>query len=230
MDSGPLSEPPLPMAAAANDDPYAVLRNRGFALYLIGRFIAALGAQMQTIAVSWELYERTQSSLALGLVGLLQMLPIILFFLPAGHVAENHDRKNIILSTVFVATLSSVCLTLVSALNANVLWIYVCLFVAGVARAFLWPASQAFLLQLVPRRLFSRAVTWNTGAFHFSSVLGPAAGGALIALTHRAAVVYAINPAAAIVLFLLLAPVRCPHGGVGEEEMALTNLLAGSRI
>jgi len=230
MDSGPLSEPPAPMGAAANDRPYAVLRNRGFKLYLIGRFIAALGAQMLTVAVSWELYERTRSALALGLVGLMQMLPIILFFLPAGHVAENHDRKKIILSMVFVAMLSSVGLTLVSALNANVLWIYFCLFVAGVARAFLWPASQAFLTQLVPRRLFPRAVTWNTGAFHFSSVIGPAAGGALIALTHRAAVVYAINAAATIVCFLLIAAVRSRRGAVVKEEMSLTNLLAGLRF
>jgi len=218
------------MGAAANDDPYAVLRNRGFALYLIGRFIAALGAQMLTVAVSWELYERTRSPLALGLVGLMQMLPIILFFLPAGHVAENHDRKNIILSMVCVATLSSVCLTLVSALNANVLWIYLCLFVAGVARAFLWPASQAFLLQLVPRRLFSRAVTWNTGAFHFSSVLGPAAGGAVIALTHRAAVVYAINAAATLICLSLIALVRNRQAVITKEEMSLTNLLAGLKF
>src|SRR5437879_999588 len=205
MDSGPLSEPPAPMGAAANDDPYAVLRNRGFALYLIGRFIAALGAQMQTVAVSWELYERTRSALALGLVGLMQMLPIILFFLPAGHVAENHDRKKIILSMVFVAMLSSVGLTLVSALNANVLWIYFCLFVAGVTRAFLWPASQAFLTQLVPRRLFSRAVTCDTGAFHFSSVIRPAAGRPLLALTTRTAGGYAVHAAATFGCLALLA-------------------------
>src|SRR5438309_7573873 len=230
MDSGSLSEPPLPMGAAANDDPYAVLRNRGFALYLIGRFVAALGAQMLTVAVSWELYERTRSPLALGLVGLLQMLPIILFFLPAGHVAENHDRKNIILSMVFVAMLSSVGLTLVSALNANVLWIYFCLFVAGVTRAFLWPASQAFLPQLVPRRIFSRAVTWNTGAFHLSSVLGPAAGGALIALTHKAAVVYVINAVATLVCLVLIALVRSRQAVIPRAEMSLASLLAGFKF
>src|SRR5205814_6652921 len=88
------------------------------------------------------------------------------------------------------------------------LWIHGCLFTAGVARTFLWPASQAFLPQLVPRQNFSRAVTWNTGAFHLSSVIGPAAGGALIAFTHRAVVVYAINTAAILICLTLIALVR----------------------
>src|SRR5256714_7905681 len=77
-------------------DPYAVLRNRDFLLYLVGRFVASLGQQMLTVAVGWELYERTHSPLALGLVGLTQMVPMIVFTLPAGHVADNYDRKRII--------------------------------------------------------------------------------------------------------------------------------------
>src|SRR6266699_4716299 len=208
MDSGPLIEPLPPSGAAASDPPFAILRHRDFSLYLIARLIAALGQQMLTVAVMWELYERTHSSLALGLVGLTQMVPMVLLILPAGHVADNYDRKRTILGMVFLATLSSAGLALISALQAHVLWIYGCLFAAGVARTFRWPASQAFLPQLVPRRVFSRAVTWNTGAFHLSSVLGPAAGGALIALMHNAAVVYAINAVATLACLALIALVR----------------------
>src|ERR1041385_5801517 len=189
-------------------DPYQVLRNRDFLLYLIGRFIASLGQQMLTVAVGWEIYERTHSSLALGLVGLTQMAPMLLFILPAGHIADNYDRKRTILGMVFLAALSSTGLTMISAFQAPVLWIYGCLLASGVARTFLWPASQAFLPQLVPRQSFSRAVTWNTGAFHLSSVIGPAAGGALIALTHRALVVYAINTSATLICLTLIALVR----------------------
>src|SRR5258705_536283 len=187
MDSGPLIEPLPPTRAAASESPYAVLRHRDFSLYLIARFIAALGQQMLTVAVGWELYERTHLSLALGMVGLTQMVPMVLFFLPAGHVADHYNRKRTILAMVFLATLSSTGLALISALHGPVLWIYGCLLAAGVARTFLWPASQAFLPQLVPRRIFSRAVTWNTGAFHLSSVIGPAVGSVISAiyLAHR---------------------------------------------
>src|SRR5215216_3221350 len=82
-----------PLADVKN--PYAVLRNRDFLLYLIGRFIASLGQQMLTVAVGWELYERTHSALNLGFVGLTQMLPMVLFTLPAGHIADNYNRKRI---------------------------------------------------------------------------------------------------------------------------------------
>src|SRR5881409_3406185 len=207
MDTGPLMEP-LPPMDAAKENPYAVLRHRDFSLYLAARFIAALGQQMLTVAVGWELYERTHLSIALGMVGLTQMVPMLLLILPAGHVADNYERKRTILGMVFLATLSSTGLALISAFHADVPWIYGCLFAAGVARTFLWPASQAFLPQLVQRQNFSRAVTWNTGAFHLSSVLGPAAGGALIALTHQAGVVYAINAATTLVCLTLIALVR----------------------
>src|SRR2546425_9364259 len=102
--------PPLPAEAAPLTpvhDPYAVLRNRDFLLYLIGRFIASVGQQMLTVAVGWELYERTHSALALGLVGLTQMVPMVLLTLPAGHAADNHNRKQILLLMVLVIGLSS---------------------------------------------------------------------------------------------------------------------------
>src|SRR6266700_3771087 len=143
-------------------DPYQVLRNRDLALYLIGRFVASFGQQMLTVAVGWEIYERTHSALKLGYVGLTQMVPMVLFTLPAGHVADNYDRKRIIVLMTLVIGCASLGLTLISALRADVFWIYFCLFAAGTARTFHWPASSAFLPQLVSRREFSRAVTWSS--------------------------------------------------------------------
>ena len=230
MDSGPLIEPLPPTGAAARESPYAVLRHRDFSLYLIARFIAAMGQQMLTVAVGWELYERTNLPLALGLVGLTQMVPMVLFFLPAGHVADNYNRKRTILAMVFLATLSSLGLTVISVLRAEVVWVYCCLLAAGVARTFLWPASQAFLPQLVPRRIFSRAVTWNTGAFQLSSVIGPAIGGKLISLTQNAAMVYAINAATTLICLGLIALVRGRQAVIVKQEMSFTRLLAGLKF
>src|SRR5947208_11647692 len=105
-------------SVAADDSPYAVLRNRDFRLFLISRFIASFGQQMLTVAVGWELYERTHSALALGLVGLTQMAPMILFTLPAGHLADNHNRKRIIVAMTFTMAAASLGLTFVSALGA----------------------------------------------------------------------------------------------------------------
>jgi MFS family permease len=229
MLSPPMTEPASPPRARAHD-PYAVLRNRDVALYLIGRLVAALGQQMLTVAVGWELYERTHSALALGLVGLTQMIPMLLFTLPAGHAADNYDRKRIIVLMNAVVAGASVGLTLISALGADVFWIYFCLFAAGTARTFSWPASSAFLPQLVSRQDFSRAVTWSSGSFQLSSVAGPAAGGALIALTHHAAPVYAVNAAAALTCLTLISFVRQRHTVAAKEKMTLGSLIVGFRF
>src|SRR5678815_1630952 len=138
---GPSADSTDLAGAATATGPYAVLQNRDFLLYLIGRFIASFGQQMLTVAVGWELYEQTHSALALGLVGLTNVVPMFLFTLPAGHFADNHDRKRIIVWMTGVMALASVGLALGSVLQASGPWIYAALFVAATARTFLWPAS-----------------------------------------------------------------------------------------
>ena len=214
---------------------YAVLRNRDFLVYLIGRFVASLGQQMLSVAVDWELYERTHSPLALGLVGLSQMIPMVVCTLPSGHVADNFSRKRIILATTLLLAFASLGLTLISALNAPVAWIYGCLVVIGAARTFLWPASAAFLPHLVPRSLFSRAVTINSGTFQLSSVAGPVVCGALIANlskhhSHPAAVIYALNVAASLACFGLVLMIRRQHVVTARQPLSIRNLGAGFKF
>ena len=173
-------EPVEKTAGAAGDSAYAVLRNADFTRYLTGRFFASLGQQMLVVAIDWELYRRTHSALALALVGLSLMVPMILFTVPAGHFADTFNRKKIILVTTLILTAVSVGLALASFFALNPYWIYAFLFILGAARTFLWPASAAFVTSLVPREQFPRAVTFNSGAFQFSAVVGPAAFGAVL--------------------------------------------------
>lgn len=215
----------VPSSVAA--DPYAVLRNRDLLLYLTGRFIASLGQQMLTLAVGWDLYERTNSALALGFVGLTQMVPMVLFTLPAGHVADNYERKKIILAMTFVIACASLGLTIISIRNAHVFWIYFCLFAAGTARTFLWPASSAFLPGLVSRQQFSKAVTWSSGSFQLSSVGGPALAGGMIALTHHAASIYLANAVASLLCLWLMAMIRSRHVVSVKEKLSLRSLVVG---
>ena len=205
----PENLPDAPAQKPDAADHYAVLRNADFTRYLTGRFVASLGQQMLVVAIDWELYRRTHSALALAFVGLSLMVPMILFTVPAGHFADTFNRKKIILATTLVLTAVSVGLALASAFVLNVGWIYFLLFVFGAARTFLWPASAAFVTSLVPRNQFARAVTFNSGAFQFSSVVGPAAFGAVVALTPQPAAVehstawpvYALNALASLHLF-----------------------------
>jgi MFS family permease len=197
---------------------------------MLGRFAASFGQQMLNVAVGWELYERTNSAMALGLVGLTQMVPMFLFTLPAGHLADTRDRKRILVAMTAVQALASLGLAVASAVRAPVLWTYACLFVAGSARTILWPSSASFLPQLVSRRMFPRAVTWSTGSFQLSAVAGPATGGALLAMTHHAAPVYALNALAAIVCLSLVCLVRIQQPKPEREPMTLSSLAAGFRF
>jgi len=213
-------------------DHYAVFRLRDFRLYLTGRLFAVIGQQMLTVAVGWELYERTHSPLALGLVGLAEMIAMVCCTLPAGHLADNLNRKRIILTALLVSSSASLGLALISWQHAPVGWIYACLFTTCAARTFLWPASSAFLTSLVPRKLFPRAVTWNSGAFQLSSVAGPALGGVLIAVLHKfsdhpAAFIYLLNFCTAATCFLCVKAVRAHHVVKNPEPMSLKSLATG---
>jgi MFS family permease len=234
--------PPPTAAAAAGGDAYALFRNRDFALYLSGRFVAVLGQQMFAMAVGWEIYERTcqtsYSALALGLVGLTLMAPMFLFTLPAGHIADNYSRKRVIVSMAAVMAAASLGVAVVSLLQAPLFWIYVCLLIGGTARTFSWAANAAFLPALVDRKDFPRAVNWNAAMFQSSCIIGPTTAGAIIAWMHRhffnspaaAASIYALNALAAIVFCVLISLVRRQHTVAVKEPMTLKALLTGFKF
>ncbi len=224
-----------PENSPAGNDSYAVLRNRDFRLYISGRLVAVLGSQMLSVAVGWEIYERTHSALKLGYVGLSEMLAMLLFTLPAGHVADNFNRKTIIKTVLVLSSVASLGLALISWLQAPVFWIYTCLFLFAGSRTFLWPASAAFVTSLVPRSIFSRAVMWNSGMFQLASVVGPALGGVLIAVmhgrvAHPAAVIYGLNTLTAMSCFFFVSLVRAQHVVTKREPMTPRNLVAGFKF
>lgn len=238
-----LSPPVTPGEAAAppegpepEDRPYDILRNRDFSLYLIGRLVAQLGQQMLVMAVGWEIYDRTGSGMALGLVGLTQMIPMFLFTLPAGHVADNYSRKRIVLTMTAVLAAASLALAGLSAVRAPMAWIYLCLFVISSARTFMWAANAAFLPHLVDRKDLSRAINWNAGAFQLASIVGPLMAGGIIEwmgglhFPGPAAPVYAIQAVTSVVFCVLVALVRRDHTVAVKEPMTLRALLTGFRF
>ena len=215
-----------------SNDAYSVLRNRDFLVYLIGRFIANLGQQMFVMAVGWELYERTHSALPLLMIGLTQVVPMVVCTLPAGHVADNYNRKKIIIAMSLVVLLAMLGLALTSALHASLNWTYLCLFVTGAARTFLGAASAAFLPALVDRKDLSQAVNWSASVFQISCILGPILAGVLIDLAHgdNAAWVYGATAAATLAFCVLLGFVRRHHTVAVREKMTFRGLLTGFRF
>jgi len=185
-------------------DPYLALRLRDFRFLLMGVFFASLGTQMITVAIGWELYERTGSALALGIVGLVQVIPVFILSLPAGQFIDRYNRKRIVIWSQLVLVLCSLGLTVLSFTHGPLALVYICLFIFGCAVAFDSPASAILVAQVVPEHAFENAATWESSVGQLASVLGPALGGLLIALLKSAALVYALNAGAALIFVVLL--------------------------
>lgn len=217
------------IASVAIHDPYRALRYRNFRLLFLGTFIAAVGEQMVNVAIGWELYNRTGSSLALGFVGLVQVIPTLLLSLPGGYLADRFDRKRIVLITLLIIMLSSLGLTVLSFLQGPILLIYACLLLFGIGVAFNNPAISALLPHTVPESAYSSAATWSSSSWQLASVLGPAVGGLVIALSGRATPVYALNVGAVLIFTCLIALLHVlPHEvPAALPSKGLTSLLEG---
>jgi MFS family permease len=213
--------------ASSRSDPYAALRFRDYRLFALGNWASIMGQQMLSVGIGWELYERTHSALALGLVGLVQVLPVIFLALLAGQVADQFDRRRIVLITQGALALCSIGLALISYGQGLVLLIYLCLFVIGTARAFNNPARAALLPQLVPKEIFSNAVTWNSSGFQLAAMLGPALAGLLIAVQKSATWVYIFCALSALIFFGCLFLIKGRQAERSKEPVTFKSLAAG---
>lgn len=208
-------------------DPYAALRLANFRWYLSGNVPYLVALNMQTAAVSWEVYERTESTLALALVGFVQIVPVIGLFLPAGHVIDRVSRRMILMLALGSGALWSAGLAWCSQAQVAVGWMYAFLLMMGVARTFIQPARAAFLPQIVPRETFSNAVTWNSSAFQLTTVIGPALAGGAIAWLGSPAAVYLLAAVLALVNCGCLAMIRARPFVPDATPASLASLSAG---
>jgi MFS family permease len=182
--------------------------------------------QMQSVAIGWYLYDVTRDALTLGYAALAVFIPIALFTLPAGDLADRHDRRHILGAAHAVQSLcAGLFLYLVVAKTAQTWPFYSVLALSGAARAFSGPAQQSFTPFLVPREQFGHAVAWSTSASQIATVLGPALGG----------LIYLIGPwapfGACLVVSPLVAAAMLSIGvriaGTQAETSALKRVVAG---
>ena len=196
---------------------------------------------MLQVALGWELYERTHSALALGLVGLATALPVIILALPAGDLADRVDRKRILVWSQVGFMIDSIALAALSYWKGPVALVYVVILARGTIQAFNNPARQAMLPQLVPADVFGNAVTWASSGFQAAAVVGPGIGGIVIALEGGATGTYVISTLLTCVYLWALIEIRGPvtaeagseraaaQAARAREKMTLASLAAGMR-
>ncbi|MBE9057652.1 MFS transporter [Sphaerospermopsis sp. LEGE 08334] len=220
----------IPPNTKAAHDPFAAMRFRDYRLFTIGRVLLFTGGQMQTVAIGWELYERTHSPLALGGVGLAQVTPMILLTLIAGHVADKYNRQRTTLLAIFLLAVCSLGLGVISYTKGAIFLVYACLVLMGVARAFLKPASDALMWQLIPTNVFANAATWVSSSFQLASVIGPALGGFAIAIFKSATPVYIVAAIASLLCLASVAAIKPQKTNFAKEPISLKSLAAGAEF
>ncbi|MDQ4100443.1 MAG: MFS transporter [Chloroflexota bacterium] len=162
---------------------YRSLRHRDFRLLWFADAVSMLGTQMQRVAIGWQVYELTGDPLQLGLLGLTRFLPVLLFGLVGGVIADQRDRRLTLLASITVLALSSVILSLTTWTGAaSMPLIYGITFFSAAVSAVAGPSRQALFPALVPRAELAGAATLNILAMQTAGVVGPALGGIMIGL------------------------------------------------
>src|SRR5260370_6849862 len=161
---------------------WSVLRHRSYALLFWGQLISSTGTQMQIVAVAWQVFLLTHSAIALGLLGLFQAVPRIIFCLVGGMFADVFDRRKLLLVIQTVlATLSAV-LALCTLFHVITMFIiYTVVLVAASVSAFDFPTRQAIIPNLVPRERVADAMPLYMAMIQLTGIVGPTAGGFVIA-------------------------------------------------
>jgi MFS family permease len=183
---------------------FAALKVRNFKLFVIGQAISLSGTWMQTIGLSWLVLQLTHSGTQLGLVIAAQFLPILVFGVWGGLIADRFDKRHILYFTQSSAGILALILGLLVATHAIQLWmIYVLAVALGLVNVIDMPSRQSFVMELVGPKLLKNAVTLNSTMVNMARLVGPTIAGILIA-TSGVAVCFLVNAGSYIAVLIAL--------------------------
>jgi MFS family permease len=203
-----------------------LLGHRPFLLFLCGRAFSSFSYQIGAVAIGWQVYALTHSVLALGLIGLVQFLPSAGLTFFAGHAADRFDRRRVTQACQAIEGTVALFLTWGSWAGwLNVAEIFAAVVVMGAARSFESPAVSALLPAVVPSGLLQKATAMSSSAFQAATILGPALGGLIYALSPAAP--YAVMAAAWVVSAAMAGMLHVERPVVPKEPPTLKALFAG---
>jgi MFS family permease len=194
----------MPTAGAS----FGALRHRNFRLFIFGQFVSLCGTWMQTVALGWLALTLSNSALQVGLVTTLGALPVLLFTLYGGVIADRVDKRKALFLLQSLLLCDALALGLLNAFGAITMpWVYALAFFGGLVSAFEIPIRQSFLVELVGKSDLMNAIALNSSAFNLSRVFGPALAGTVIA-TLGTAVCFFLNSASFLAVLIGLIMIR----------------------
>jgi MFS family permease len=207
-------------------DIHSLIKNRSLMIFLLNRVLSALAGQMITVAVGWQIYSLTKSAFYLGLVGLVQFVPMFMLTLVVGYVADHFNRKLIICFCQAVEAVFFLVLAIGSyngMITKEVILLIV--FFMGAVNAFQGPCLQSMLPNIVEREDFPKATVWGSSVFQMATIVGPALGGVLYAVGSGA--VYSMAGVLILSSSLLILFVKAGAHQPNREPATIKSVLAG---
>lgn len=214
------------MSSSASSSNDSLWHHPPFIAFWFARMASGFGFQMLSVAVGWQIYAMTGRAFDLGLIGLVQFIPSLVLALPAGHVADQFERRRIVLFGQIVEWLAIALLAAMSLMNGiHEVGILSLVFVIGVAKAFEFPALQSMLPALVPLRVLPRAMAINASAGQAAMIIGPAIGGFLY--VAGPGVVYSVCGVLYLISVSLMTRLRYEQAPLKREPATLKTVFAG---
>ncbi len=216
---------------------FIALRHRNFRLIWLGLMLSFTGSMMQNAGLLWHvsLLAPNNKGLALGMVGLVRVVPIAMFSMVSGVLADAWDRRKLMLCTQVAATAVALSLAILAARHITVVWpIYILAALGSAVGAFDLPARNALVPTLVPREHLPNAISLNTIMFQLASVVGPSLAGITIAATSVTwvYVANAISFGAVVIALLMMRdlPEREPSIAGSRDDVSVHAALEGLRF
>ncbi len=206
------------------------LRIRNFRLFFLGQSISLVGTWIHTTAQRWLLYELTDSAFYLGLLGAISSLPVLLFSLPAGYLADHLPKRNLLLLSQTVASLQAGILAALVYLNLVQVWHVLALaFVLGTTVALEFPVRHSFIYELVGKEPLVTALSLHSTAFNLARFLGPALAGFLMARFGLGSCFLA-NALSYLPVILALLAIQLPNAQKAPVKKPLEGLREGLKF
>lgn len=209
---------------------YTALQYADFRLYMIGQLISAIGGQMQFVALNWHIYVLTNSAFALGLIGLMRFIPIVIFSLIGGSAADHYNRKKIWYATSTALAILATILAITTWMGIITPWmIYVITVFSAATTAFELPARQAYVPSLVKKEHIANAMSLNAIMWQVATIIGPALAGFAIARMGIASI-YGINAISFIAMIIGLMCMKTQVITPKSSGMSVNSIVEGYRF
>ena len=207
-------------------DRFSAFRHSAYSRYFISRFCTSLGAQIVSVSVAWQMYDKTLNKALLGWIGLVQFLPALLLVVVTGLAADRLGRRNVMGLAVIVEMACALAILALALLSSfHPVWVLAALTVFGIARAFYSPASSSLAVNLVPTKDFANAVGWITSSWQLASILGPVTGSLLYEI--GAPVSYSVAACLFLISAVLVFSIPKPAARTPKEPTTISTLLGG---